>query len=174
MSDVRPYLWLIPALPLAAAVIIGFFGPRLCAATAIGRASSPAPAPASSPSDRHSSTVRATHRTTRRARMRSRPIEQINDYYDGSRSAMPRLAEASTSASAARRRAGGHDARDGHVHRHAHRHLFRRLHARRPGLSALLRRGVAVRLLDDHAGAGGQLHSALSPAGKASACAAIC
>jgi proton-translocating NADH-quinone oxidoreductase chain L len=29
MSDVRPYLWLIPALPLAAAVITGVFGPRL-------------------------------------------------------------------------------------------------------------------------------------------------
>ncbi len=29
MSDVRPYLWLIPALPLAAAAITGVFGPRL-------------------------------------------------------------------------------------------------------------------------------------------------
>jgi proton-translocating NADH-quinone oxidoreductase chain L len=29
MSDVSPYLWLIPALPLAAAVITGLFGPRL-------------------------------------------------------------------------------------------------------------------------------------------------
>ncbi|HTU89981.1 MAG TPA: NADH-quinone oxidoreductase subunit L, partial [Gemmataceae bacterium] len=29
MSDVRPYLWLIPALPLASAVITGVFGPRL-------------------------------------------------------------------------------------------------------------------------------------------------
>jgi NADH-quinone oxidoreductase subunit L len=28
MSDVRPYLWLIPALPLFAAAIIAFFGPR--------------------------------------------------------------------------------------------------------------------------------------------------
>jgi NADH-quinone oxidoreductase subunit L len=29
MSDIRPYLWLIPALPLAAAVITGLLGPRL-------------------------------------------------------------------------------------------------------------------------------------------------
>jgi proton-translocating NADH-quinone oxidoreductase chain L len=29
MSDVRPYLWLIPVLPLTAAVITGLFGPRL-------------------------------------------------------------------------------------------------------------------------------------------------
>jgi NADH-quinone oxidoreductase subunit L len=29
MSDVRPYLWLIPALPLAAAAITAVFGPRL-------------------------------------------------------------------------------------------------------------------------------------------------
>ncbi len=29
MSDVRSYLWLIPALPLAAAAIIAVFGPRL-------------------------------------------------------------------------------------------------------------------------------------------------
>jgi NADH-quinone oxidoreductase subunit L len=29
MSDVRPYLWLIPALPLAAAAITGVLGPRL-------------------------------------------------------------------------------------------------------------------------------------------------
>ncbi len=29
MSDVRPYLWLIPALPLAAAAVTGLFGPRL-------------------------------------------------------------------------------------------------------------------------------------------------
>src|SRR5579875_198944 len=29
MSDVRPYLWLIPALPLTAAAITGVFGPRL-------------------------------------------------------------------------------------------------------------------------------------------------
>ena len=37
------------------------------------------------------------------------------------------------------RRPDGHDAGDGHLHRHAHRHLFDRLHARRSGLSALLR-----------------------------------
>jgi NADH-quinone oxidoreductase subunit L len=29
MSDVRPYLWLIPALPLAACVVTAFLGPRL-------------------------------------------------------------------------------------------------------------------------------------------------
>jgi proton-translocating NADH-quinone oxidoreductase chain L len=29
MSDIRPYLWLIPTLPLTAAVITGVFGPRL-------------------------------------------------------------------------------------------------------------------------------------------------
>src|SRR5690348_6832264 len=29
MSDVRPFLWLIPALPLAAAAVTAFFGPRL-------------------------------------------------------------------------------------------------------------------------------------------------
>ncbi len=29
MSDVRPYLWLIPTLPLLAAAVIAFFGPRL-------------------------------------------------------------------------------------------------------------------------------------------------
>src|SRR5262249_9080417 len=29
MSDVRPYLWLIPALPLAAAVVTGLLGPGL-------------------------------------------------------------------------------------------------------------------------------------------------
>ena len=28
MSDVRNYLWLIPALPLLAAVVIAFLGPR--------------------------------------------------------------------------------------------------------------------------------------------------
>jgi NADH-quinone oxidoreductase subunit L len=29
MSDLRPYLWLVPTLPLAACVITAFFGPRL-------------------------------------------------------------------------------------------------------------------------------------------------
>src|SRR5262245_27886665 len=29
MSDVRPYLWLIPALPLAASILTAFLGPRL-------------------------------------------------------------------------------------------------------------------------------------------------
>ena len=29
MSDVRPYLWLIPALPLAACAVTAFLGPRL-------------------------------------------------------------------------------------------------------------------------------------------------
>ena len=46
------------------------------------------------------------------------------------------------------------------------RHLLRRLHARRSGLSALLRRGVAVRLLDDAAGAGRQLPAAVRRLGR--------
>src|SRR4051812_37710467 len=29
MSDLHPYLWLIPALPLAASVVTAFLGPRL-------------------------------------------------------------------------------------------------------------------------------------------------
>ncbi len=29
MSDLSSYLWLIPALPLLASVLTGFFGPRL-------------------------------------------------------------------------------------------------------------------------------------------------
>ncbi len=29
MSDLSPYLWLVPALPLAASVLTAFLGPRL-------------------------------------------------------------------------------------------------------------------------------------------------
>ena len=39
MSDLGRYLWLIPALPLAACVLTAFLGPGCCAGTAIGHAS---------------------------------------------------------------------------------------------------------------------------------------
>ena len=46
---------------------------------------------------------------------------------------------------------------DHHLCRPARRHLFDRLHARRPRLSAILRPGVDVRVLDDDARGGEQL-----------------
>ena len=57
------------------------------------------------------------------------------------------------------RSAHGRHAGHGHVHLAAGGHLLDRLHARRPGLLAVLHLHRPVRLLDDHAGLGEQLRA---------------
>ena len=63
---------------------------------------------------------------------------------------------------------------DGHVHLAPGGRLLGRLHARRSGLLAVLHLHRAVRLLDDDAGLGEQLPAAVRVLGRRSGCAATC
>ena len=119
MSDVRPLLWLIPALPLAAAVLTAFLGPKFLR----GQSHWPCILAAAGACVLSLIVFCAVLTPATDAK----PV-QVHPYY----TVVPRSGERrSVEFQPAGRRPDGHDAGDGHVHRHADRDLFDRLHARR-------------------------------------------
>ena len=178
MDDtIRNCLILIPALPLAAAVLVAVLGPRvlrgmqpLAGRPGPGRLVRVQPGPAAR-SRREQQAQRRRQAASSRS-SRSGPGPTSPDAYDLQPN--PPAVAASDAGwrelphrhRPAGRRADGHHAGDGHVRLLARGHLRLRLHARRPRLLAVLRLHRPVRLLDDDARLGQQLRAAVRVLGS--------
>jgi NADH:ubiquinone oxidoreductase subunit 5 (subunit L)/multisubunit Na+/H+ antiporter MnhA subunit len=150
MSDVRPYLWLIPALPLAACAVTTFLGPRL-----LRRRS-------------HWPCILAAAGACILAILVFLSVYHSVEAEGGD--AGPKAVEVYYSWLKVGNAGAGRGVDAGLTLRadalsvmmvvmvticqHPHRYLFSGVHGRRRGLRPLLRRDGAVYLHDEHAGAG--------------------